>query len=809
MDKYICVHGHFYQPPRENPWLEEVEMQDSAYPYHDWNERITAECYAPNMAARILGPQDRIIDIINSYSKISFNFGPTLLSWLERHDQDVYQAILEADRLSQERYSGHGSAIAQVYNHMIMPLADSRDKATQVVWGIHDFESRFQRRPEGMWLSETAVDLETLDILAEQGIKFTILASHQARRVRKFGGHKWRDVSGNKIDTRMPYSCRLPSGKLINLFFYDGTIAQDVAFGGLLKNGENLAQRLLHPFSEEGEETSQLVNIATDGETYGHHHRYGDMALAYCMHKIESQDLARFTVYGEYLEKHPAGWEVEIFENTSWSCFHGVERWRSNCGCGSEMNQGWTQAWRAPLREAMDNLRDRLVPLYQEGMAAYSPKPWQVRDDYIAVILNRSPEAVNNFFNRNFDRPLEHEDKIRILKLLEMQRHAMLMYTSCGWFFDEISRIETLQVMQYAARTMQLAREVFDIPLEPEFCRRLREAPSNLTEYLHGEVIWQEYIKPMLSDLNKVSVHYAVSSLFEDYTDKMRIYCYTARQESFEREIRGEQKMAIGRVRVRSEITWEENHAVFAVMHLGGHNLVGGVRPYLRESSFDIMYQEIKTAFLKGDIPEMIRLADENFGRDNFSLWHLFRDEQNKILNLIMASALKETEDYFRHIYEHHYPIIQVMDKMHVPLPKILSTTVEFILNTDICRLLEGEQIDIRRLRNLAQEIKRWSFKRDKTTLGFIASRKITRMMEVFIQTPDELARLEDIEEILNISRSLDLELDVWKAQNLYYRLDIKNCPEIQAKAEAGDQDAQKWMDLFDRLGRALQVRRG
>ena len=353
MSYYVCIHGHFYQPPRENPWLEEVELQEGAHPYHDWNEKITAECYAPNTASRILNSERKIIEIVNNYSKISFDFGPTLLLWLERHAPEVYQVIIETDKECQKKYSGHGPAIAQVYNHMIMPLANSRDKRTQVVWGIRDFEHRFGRKPEGMWLPETAVDLETLDIMAEYGIKFTILAPHQASRIRKIGEEKWNNVLGGNINPKMPYLCRLPSGRSISIFFYDQSVSLDVAFGDLLKNGENFALKIVRSFSQ-AQRQPQIVHIATDGETYGHHLKFGDMALSYCLHYIESRNLAQITIYGEYLEKNPPTYEVEIIENTSWSCFHGIERWRSDCGCRMGAEPEFKQEWRTHLREAMD-----------------------------------------------------------------------------------------------------------------------------------------------------------------------------------------------------------------------------------------------------------------------------------------------------------------------------------------------------------------------------------------------------------------------------------------------------------------------
>ncbi len=382
---------------------------------------------------------------------MSFNFGPTLLSWMEANEPETYQAILQADRESQENFSGHGSAMAQVYGHLIMPLANRHDKITQVVWGIRDFEHRFGRRPEGMWLSESAVDTETLEVLAEYGITFTLLAPRQAKAIRKMGAAQWQDVSHERVDPRMPYRCQLPSGRSIDLFFYDGFISQDVAFKGLLKDGRHFAERFMQAFTPES--TPQLVHIATDGESYGHHHRHGDMALAYCLHYIESQGLAKITNYGEFLEKFPPTHEVQIFENSSWSCVHGVERWRNNCGCNTGGNSGWHQHWRQPLRESLDWLRENLIAVYEKEMKDFVADPWAIRNNYIKVLLDRSPQWVRTFLQEQAGRDLSRDEQVKMLKLLEMQRHAMQMYTSCGWFFDEVSGIETIQILQYASRT--------------------------------------------------------------------------------------------------------------------------------------------------------------------------------------------------------------------------------------------------------------------------------------------------------------------------------------------------------------------
>jgi alpha-amylase/alpha-mannosidase (GH57 family) len=805
MEKFICLHGHFYQPPRENPWLEEIEMQDSAYPYHDWNERISAECYAPNAAARILGPKDSVAEILNNYSRISFNFGPTLLSWLEKKQPEVYQSILKADRLSQERFSGHGSALAQIYNHLIMPLAIRQDQETQVIWGLRDFAHRFQRPAEGMWLPETAVDLATLEILAAHQVRFTILGAHQAKQVRKIGDKKWKDVSHSKIDPRMPYLCTLPSGQRIAVFFYDGPVANDLAFGTLLKNGEAFAQRLLGLFSETGGPEAQLVNVATDGETYGHHHRYGDMALAYCLNYLESRKLVHITIYGEYLEKFPPTQEVEIFEGTSWSCFHGVERWRSDCGCNSGLNPGFHQKWREPLRQALDELRGDLAYIYERTLAPILPDPWQARNDYIDVILDRREKRVEHFLAEHATRPLNPAEKVLALKLLEMERHSLLMFTSCGWFFDDISGIETLQVMQYAARAIQLAQETAGVDLGTAFLEHLHRAPSNLPKLQDGGGVWKKFIEPAVTDLYKVSAHYAVALLFENnHRPSDQIYCYSAGWELFDRVSQGEQKLLSGRLQVRSNITWESKTLIFTLLHIGDHNLVVGLGDDREQSAVREVRQALLEPFGRDDIPEVIRLMDHLFGSHNYSLRDLFKDEQRKILNLIMRTALSEAETYYRAIYQHHYAIIQLLDKMNLPLPKILSTTIEFILNTDITRLLEQEPVDKGQLRPLVEEMRRWNFKRDQRTLEFVASQAVTRQLARLTRQPQDLALMADTLEILEILRLLRLELNIWQAQNLYHGIEQEQQAAFEQLARAGEVHAKQWLELFGRLRKVL-----
>lgn len=806
MNNYICVHGHFYQPPRENPWLERIEQQDSAYPFHDWNERINAECYEPNTASRILSEDGKIIDIINNYSRISFNFGPTLLSWIEHTSPGGYKAILEADKLSQKRFSGHGSALAQVYNHMIMPLANLRDKKTQVLWGIRDFEYRFHRKPEGMWLAETAVDTETLEVLADFGIRFTILSPYQAAEVCKTGTNEWYDVNGGKVDPRRPYLCKLPSGNDITLFFYDGQASNDVAFRGLLKNGKKFADRIMNIF-DKNNNTPQLAHIATDGESYGHHHRFGDMALAFCLHYIESKQKAKLTIYSEYLEHFPPDHQVKIHENTSWSCAHGVERWKSNCGCKSTGDPDITQEWRAPLRNALDWLRDELIKIYEKTANKLLLDSWKARDDYIKVILNRSPEMLDQFFQDHTVKDIQDEEKILLLRLMEIQRHAMLMYTSCGWFFDDISGIEAVQILKYASRAIQLTEDIDGISLENKFIEKLKKAPSNFSEFGNGALIYEKHVKPSVVSLTRVGAHYAISSLFKDYLKNIRITEFNANSLFFDKMEAGRQTLAIGKTIIKSNITHEEMTLSSAIIHLGDHNIIGGVRESRSDEKFSQMYEEIKKTFKSSDISKNIQVLDKYFGRHNFSFWHLFRDEQISIINQLIDEKLGNVENTFRRIFKDNYHFMNVMKNLGISIPRVLSVSGQFSTNNDLYNALNEKKPDIEKIQDIAEEIKHFTFGLDKTTMGFKISNKLNDVMNEVYESPGELSNIQFLDELFSIFNDFKIDLDIWKAQNIYFFLWKKKFPGILKKAEDGEENAQKWIDHFNNLGVYLNVK--
>ncbi len=805
MSRFVCIHGHFYQPPRENPWLEEVELQESAQPFHDWNERISSECYARNGASRILNDKGYITEIVNNYSKISFNMGPTLLSWMEKKDPDAYQAVLEADRLSRQRFSGHGSALGQVYNHMIMPLANARDKRTQVLWGIRDFESRYGRKPEGMWLAEAAVDLESLDIMAEYGIKFTVLAPHQAKRVRKISEKTWKAEDDVPVDLRRPYACRLPSGRTIALFFYDGPISRAVAFEGLLHSGEVLAKRILGALDARPAE-NQMVHIATDGESYGHHHKYGDMALAYCLKHIEDNNLARLTVYGEYLERNSPQYEAEIVENSSWSCIHGIERWRDDCGCNSGMQPKWHQQWRAPLRKALDWLRDRASAIYERELSGYPVDPWQLRDAYIDIILDRSRPNIERFLSQYIHRPLDTAEKNKILRCLEIQRNALLMYTSCGWFFDDISGIETVQIIKYASRVIQLVRRVSEEDLELGFIEILGNAKSNVAEANNGARIYKSFVAPSVVDILRVGAHYAMSSLYEDYPAEVKLYCFTVRRQIYEKQAVGKLEIVVGKAEIVSEITWTTFQVHFVVLHLGDHNFVCGVDYFKDDATFAKMQSDVFSVFAEGDIPRSIQVINRYFSSKNYSLWHLFKEEQQVILDQIFESTMKELDASFRRIYDDHYSLIRMINENHMPLPKALANVVEFVLRRDMVRLFEQEHVPLDRLARLVNEMARWQFKRDKENLDIIGAQKITALMLAIAEAPEKEAPIEHVVEVLRILEALHLQMDLWKAQNIYFSLGQKYYRQKRLLAET-DEYAAKWVRAFDALGGYLKVK--
>ena len=807
--KYLCIHSHFYQPPRENPWLESIEMQDSAYPYHDWNDRITAECYAPNTAARILDDKDRIVRIVNNYASMSFNVGPTLLSWLEQHSPETYASILDADRSSRKRFSGHSNAIAQVYNHMIMPLANRRDKETQILWGIADFEYRFGHAPEGMWLAETAVDLESLDLMARHGILFTILSPYQAKRIRRMGTERWIEASGGAVDPQRSYRVTLNEGRSIAVFFYDGGVSQAVAFERLLENGERFANRLLQAFSATKEE-SQLVHIATDGETYGHHHRHGEMALAYALGFIEQNKSVKLTNYGEYLEKHPPIHDAEILENTAWSCSHGIGRWNRDCGCSSGSHWGWNQRWRGPLREAYDWLRDAIAPEFEKQAAKLVEDPWAARNRYARLMLDRSSGSRETFLASNSCDKLTVEQQTQLFKLLEMQRHAMLMYTSCGWFFDDLSGIETIQTMQYAGRALQLFDELTggsQAAVTNTFLELLAKAASNNTkDYGTGDAIYRNHVLPSRVDLPKLAAHYAISSLFEEYPEQAKVHCFTCQRIERRDSKAGRLRASTGRVNLRSEITGESGEYAFGVVHFGDHNITGAVTQLSIEA-----YQKTQAAihglFQSADIPGLIRMLDREWGgADAYTLKSLFKDEQRSILRGVLKATIDESEDSFRRLYEQNLPLMRFLASLQTPQPRVFEATAATALNTLLKLALGAELPDTAQIVSLLNEAKTARVELDTTTLEYQLRRRIDGAAKVFASQPKSQEALDRFWNWVQVRPLTPFLVHPWNAQNRCYAVFRSHFPKQLKRAASGDESAIHWVERFRELAVALKV---
>jgi alpha-amylase/alpha-mannosidase (GH57 family) len=797
--KYLCIHGHFYQPPRENAWLEAIEVQDSAHPFHDWNERINFECYAPNTAARLLDGRRHIIDIVNNYAQISSNFGPTLLSWMEKADPGAYQSILQADKESQQRFGGHGSAMAQVYGHLILPLANRRDKGTQVIWGIRDFEYRFGRKPQGMWLAETAADTESLEVLAENGIQFTVLAPRQGKAIRKIGDKDWQNLPPDSIDPRRAYRCNLPSGKTIDLFFYHGGIAQDVAFKGLLNDGVNFANAIAAAF--ENIQTPQLIHVATDGESYGHHHRYGEMALASCLHHIAENTDIQLINYAQFLEKFPPEWEVQIHENSSWSCVHGVERWRSNCGCNSGGRPGWTQAWRAPLRETLNWLRDELIPIYELKTKDLLQDPWEARNTYIQVVLHRSQHNLDHFFKKHAAKTLTEENKILLLRCLEMQRQAMQMFTSCGWFFDEISGLETDQILQYANRAIHYAEQISGYNLHPDFFSRLEKIPSNF--HANGAVSYLRNVVPARVDLARVGMHYAASSLFEAYPEKLEIFNYVMESEVFQRIEGGHQRLAFGRTVVRSKVTLSEKFFSFAVVYLGQNNLIGHIAMEMKAERFQEMSEKLVLAFKGTELGDVVGIMQDYFGPERFSFWHLFSDEKRKILAQVTKESLLGAENTYREIYKDNYQLMTGIMLSNIPVPDTYLSAVKFVLNQDLRAIFaKGGTLKIRALQQVSDEFKKWGLKpENQPELRYVVSERVHyELQRILRDGAAALERMQALNKAMRIVEEIPLEMNTWKSQNYYFS---------KLKDQVVLQQNEQWLAEWRRLGQALEVKVG
>ncbi|MGV2831505.1 DUF3536 domain-containing protein [Myxosarcina sp. GI1(2024)] len=782
---YVTIHGHFYQPPRENPYLDTIERQPSAHPFHDWNERIHYECYRPNAFARILNDRQEVIGIVNNFEYLSFNIGATLMSWLENYDPEVYQRIIEADKKSSRRLNGHGNAIAQVYNHIILPLANERDKYTQIRWGKVDFRSRFGRDPEGMWLAETAVDYATIKVLIDEEIRFIILAPSQAERCRPLPTAEtpepeWHQVGGSQIDPTRPYRCFIEDGRYLDVFFYDGPISRDMGFNDVLNTADNFASRIGQAVKGD-RRPAQILSVATDGETFGHHKGGTEKCLGYAFTEEFPRRGWIVTNYAHYLSIAPPTWEVVLKPVTAWSCAHGVDRWQDNCGCGG--GGLWHQQWRRPLRDALDWLRERTIEVYEWRGAQLFRDPWSTRDEYASVIGDRSIEQVEQFLQAHQSHPLSAEERIDALLLLEMQRHSLLMYTSCGWFFEEISRPEGVQILRYAARALELAGEVAGIDLKHEFISHLAKAPSNVELFGDGAGVYRELVSSAQIGFEQVTAHYAISSLFTNYLQQEKIYCYKVEQLDYQKQQLGRLALSVGQVRLTSEITWESQHYVFAVLHLGGWDFHCCLKPFKGRLAYAELKQQLFEDLKQASAARTIATMNRNFGDRCFNLQHLFAEERQRIVRLITEKTKKNLDRLYSQVYRENYSIIAAFQREELPVPQELKVAADVALSSR-CRsailalekaIDNPEKIDLylSELTATADEANHFQCQLNLPEGKKILEQTILRWLWKLLYDSDPATLEIDvarIERAITVGEKLHLGLSLDRAQETYYK---------------------------------------
>jgi len=781
--KYLTIHGHFYQPPRENPWIEEIELQESAAPSHDWNEKVSWQCYSPNGTSRIVDGNNKIIEISNNYQYMSFNFGPTLLSWLEKHDNPAYQRILEADRNSLELNDGHGNALAQVYNHIIMPLANRNDKITQVLWGLKDFQKRFKRNAEGIWLAETAVDAQTLEVLIECGLKFTVLSPYQAKCINKIGEKNWQDVSWGSIDPSMPYRYFVEGSnkqKYIDLFFYDGSISKSVAFDNLLTDGRNFANRLNDGYVEN-RNRPQLVNIATDGESYGHHTKFGDMALAYVL-RVGAKELGfEITNYANFLEKYPPSYEVDIKPVSAWSCSHGVGRWMEDCGCSTGAQPHWNQKWRKPLRQGLDYLRDELIKICSTEGTKYYKDFWEARNNYIDVILDRDPENIALFLKQNAKKSLKTNDKVRAIKLMEIQRMAQLMYTSCGWFFADISGIETVQILKYAARAIELAKEFTKIDIEKTLLSFLQKAKSNIHEFGSGKDIYNKWVKASVIEVKQVAAQYAIESYFDNIEENMKesLYCYRIKKHTEKKYQTPNQTLVFGRLDIQSQITLEKEEISYCLLHTKHSDFYCAIKPFKCMEDFNLEKQEIVSVFEKGNIVEILKSIETYYESKFYSLKDIPIDRRKAILKNLIIKNLKKASRTYQDLYESLLNPICYLNDLGMDIPESFRVCAKYTLLSNLFKELSemtsySDKQKNEKLLKIKTLTDKFHISLNDSKIKEIMSQKVLEQV-ICLKNEPNLKNNRELLNLFDLLEKLQIDVHIASAQNIFYEKFCKN----------------------------------
>jgi len=775
MPKNVIIHGHFYQPPRENPWTDVIDDQPSAAPLANWNERVYAECYRPNAFARVIASRGRIQRIVNNYEFLSFNFGPTLLSWMEEHHRFTYEKILAADAESQKDHNGHGNAIAQAYNHAILPLCNRRDRLTQIRWGIADFKRRFRRAPESLWLPETAVNDAVIDDLIDEGLNYVILSPFQAERVRPNGGH-WHNVSDGSVDPGKAYRCHHSdkSGRFISVFFYDPRIAKSIAFEGALFSSEALMGLL----QGAGGAEDTLVHTATDGESYGHHTKFGDRSLAYALETLAPQQGFRATNYGEFLDKHPATWEVEIKkgpngEGTAWSCSHGVGRWIRNCGCHTGGQAGWTQNWRGPLREAFDDLRDKLEVLFEAERGRLFKDPWVARDEYIALILDKDA-ARKAFLKARAPKPLDEEGQIRALTHLEIQRNALLMYTSCAWFFNDLSGIETIQVLQYAGRVLDLLESLGINSYREPFLAILEKAHSNIPQHGNGRQLFAKWVDTARVTPPQVAAHLAMVFLATPQTHlKGKAGGYRYQVEDLRREPHGRLVFLTARVGLVDLNTGRPHRFCFAALHMGGMDFTANVTADPGPETFQKASDRLWEHFYTMSLARFLGLMADVFGSSEYGMEHLLPEGRKVLFESIFGKLVQRFVSQYAALYEENRRNFEMLQQAGFQIPRELTASAEFTLSrrfNDELRDVENPKSaeDYAQALSVVREADRQGLKLERADGNKLFTALILESVQTAVDEPNE-GNVREAIALLDVAKKLGLQPDVNRPQELVF----------------------------------------
>ncbi|MDY6881589.1 MAG: DUF3536 domain-containing protein [Desulfatiglans sp.] len=812
-NNYLCVHGHFYQPPRENPWLDFIEMQPSAAPYHDWNERITRECYGPNVRARIHDQQGHIVKAINNYLSMSYDFGPTLLSWMEMTHPWIYQQILNAHHASRKRFEGHGNAMAQVYNHMIMPLASKRDKITQIRWGLADFKYRFGTEAEGMWLAETAVDRETLTLMALEGVKFTVLSPTQASSVRPLAGRakdrSWKDVGGGRIDTTQPYRVQLDrSGKLyMDVFFYDAALSRGVAYENILSSGEALLSRIRHALKEGKEERPRLINIATDGESYGHHFKFGDLALSWLFDHLEISKDINVTNYALFLERFPPQNEVKLFENSSWSCAHGIERWRSDCGCRIHHQEGWNQSWRAPLREGLNWLRDELESIYLKQCGRLLKDPWEARDGYVSLLLNPDARHKEIFLKRHARRALTGDEKIEVLQLIESQRMSMYMFTSCGWFFDEISGLEATQILKYAARAIDLVKPWAPKDLEKGLLRFLSLAASNDPIYKTGDAVYKKLVIPSKTGPSAMTANYALLDMEMESKGRPPILSESVRIARKQDLRLDNTHVSLGETLIE-ESTGRKHRRFYTAVRRGRTELwcMAGEPVEGVEVDMEEVASQLRDWSIEGSLETIEALFAPHMTRSQrFDFDDLLPDTRKWLFHYWTEELKDRMRSRVHDIYGELIEIISFMEEKDEPTSGASSTIFCLVLYEEFMKLMDGGRVKGSAHRDI---LRRSALTQSEVVKKTLDSPVIRQKAQQYLRSETERVvvdydgdRIKDIIQFLDVLRDLNIEADLWECQNIFYDM----YGDLGVKTSLSPDQVLHYKTLGTRLGFALE----